>query len=47
MQVVKVVAVGLAVGLPVAITAFETIGGPATVTGSSMQVTRHEGAVKL
>ena len=38
MGVVRTVALGLAIGLPVAVTAFEVIGGPATVTGSSMQV---------
>ena len=36
--VMKAAAVGLAIGTPVAITAFEVIGGPATVSGSSMQV---------
>ena len=35
---VKTVAVGLAIGIPVAVTAFEVIGGPVAVTGSSMQV---------
>ena len=39
MQVLKTLAYGLAIGLPVAVTGFELIGGPATVTGSSMQVT--------
>ena len=38
MGAVRIVAVGLAIGLPVAVTAFEVIGGPAAVTGSSMQV---------
>lgn len=38
MQAAKTVAFGVAIGLPVAITAFELIGGPATVAGSSMQV---------
>ena len=38
MRSVKIVAVGLAIGIPVAVTAFEVIGGPATITGSSMRV---------
>lgn len=40
MQAVKLVGFGVAVGVPVAVTGFELIGGPATVTGSSMQVSR-------
>lgn len=38
MRASKAVAVGLALGVPVAVTVFEVIGGPATVTGTSMQV---------
>lgn len=38
MQTVKVVSFGLALGLPFAVTGYELIGGPASVTGSSMQV---------
>ena len=41
--VMKAAAVGLAIGTPVAITAFEVIGGPATVSGSSMQVKKNNG----
>jgi hypothetical protein len=36
--VMKTAAICLAVGTPLAITAFEVIGGPASVAGSSMQV---------
>ena len=34
----KTAAICLAVGAPLAVTAFEVIGGPASVAGSSMQV---------
>ena len=39
-QAVKVVCFGVVLGLPLAVTGFELIGGPAAVTGSSMQVKR-------
>ena len=38
MQVVKLVSFGAVFGVPIAVTGFELIGGPAAVTGSSMQV---------